>query len=94
MSHALLAIRNILQNSNIFILSRETVLFTPFGKKKVTQFSGFPPTSVSYLKWSAKLDTIRKRNKTVSHTLVRPKNICFVGRAAGKSTSFILLLFM
>ena len=49
MSHALLAIRNILQNSNIFILSRETVLFTPFGKKKVTQFSGFPPTSVSYL---------------------------------------------
>ena len=36
MSHALLAIRNILQNLNIFILSRETVLFTPFGKKKVT----------------------------------------------------------
>ena len=48
MSHALLAIQNILQNSNIFILSREAVLFTPFGKKKVTQFSGFPPTSVSY----------------------------------------------
>ena len=34
MSHALLAIHNILQNSNIFIGSRETVLFTPFGKKK------------------------------------------------------------
>ena len=50
MSHALLAIQNILQNSNIFIGSRETVLFTPFGNKKVTQFSGLPPTSVSYLK--------------------------------------------
>ena len=49
MSHALLAIQNILQNSNIFIGSRETVLFTPFSKKKVTQFSGVPPTSVSYL---------------------------------------------
>ena len=33
-----------------FIGSRETVLFTPFGSKKVTQFSGLPPTSVSYLK--------------------------------------------
>ena len=51
MSHALLAIRNILQNSNIFILSRETVLFTPFGEKKVTQLSGFSPTSVSYHKY-------------------------------------------
>ena len=50
MSHALLAIQNILQNSNIFIGSRETVLFTPFGSKKVTQFSGLLPTSVSYLK--------------------------------------------
>ena len=49
MSHALLAIQNILQNSNIFIGSRETVLFTPFGKKKVTQFSGLQPTSVSSL---------------------------------------------
>ena len=49
MSQALLAIQNILQNSNIFIGSRETVLITPFGKKKVTQFSGLPPTSVSYL---------------------------------------------
>ena len=48
MSHALLAIHNILQNSNIFIGSRETVLFTPFGNKKVAQFSGLPPTSVSY----------------------------------------------
>ena len=52
MSHALLAIQNILQNSNIFIGSRETVLFTPVGSKKVTQFSGRPPTSVSYLKSS------------------------------------------
>ena len=30
-----------------------------------------------------KLDTVRKDNKTVSHTLIRLKNICFVGRAAG-----------
>ena len=52
MSHALLAIQNILQNSNIFIGSRETVLFTSFGKKKLTQSSGLPPTSVSYLKES------------------------------------------
>ena len=50
MSHALVAIQNTLQNSNIFIRSRETVIFTPFGKKKVTQFSGLPPISVSYLK--------------------------------------------
>ena len=49
MSHALLAIKNILQNSNIFIGSRETVLFTPFRRKKVTQFSGLLPTSVSHL---------------------------------------------
>ena len=49
MSHALLPIQNILQNSNIFIGCRDTVLFTSFGKKKVTQFSGLPPTSVSYL---------------------------------------------
>ena len=44
MSQALLAIQNILQNSNIFNRSRETVRFTPFGDKKVTQFSGFLPT--------------------------------------------------
>ena len=50
MSQPLLAIQNILQNSNIFDKSRETVLFTPFGDKKVTQFSGFLATSVSYLK--------------------------------------------
>ena len=53
MSQALLAIQNInLQNSNTFDRSRETVLFTPFGDKKVIQFSGFLPTSVhvSYLK--------------------------------------------
>ena len=49
MSLALLAIQNILQNSDFFDISRETVLFTPFGDKKVTQFSGFPPTSVSCL---------------------------------------------
>ena len=49
MSHALLAIQNILPNSNIFIGSRETVLFMPFGKKKVTQVSGLLPASVSYL---------------------------------------------
>ena len=45
MSHALLAIQNTLQTSNIFIRSRETVLFTLFGKKKVTQFSGLLPIS-------------------------------------------------
>ena len=56
MPHASLAIQNILQNSNIFIGSRETDLFTPFGSKKVTQFSGLPPTSVSYLKDCLELD--------------------------------------
>ena len=50
MSQALLAIQNILQNSNIFNRSRETILFMPFGDEKVTQFSGFLPTSVSHLK--------------------------------------------
>ena len=45
----MLAIQNILQNSNIFDRSRETVLFTPSGDKKVTRFSGSLPTSVSYL---------------------------------------------
>ena len=49
MSQALLAIQNTLQNSNIFIRSRETVIFTPFGKKKVTQFPGLPPISVNHL---------------------------------------------
>ena len=49
MSHALLAIQNIIQNSDIFNMSRETVLVMPFGDEKVTVFSGFPPTSVSYL---------------------------------------------
>ena len=46
------------------------------------------------IKRSEKSDTVRKQNKTVSHILIRLKNICFVGRAAGKSISFILLLFM
>ena len=50
MSHALLAIQNIIQNSTIFNRSQETVVFMPFGDKKVTQFLGFLPTSVSYLK--------------------------------------------
>ena len=50
MSQALLAIQNIIQNSTIFNRSQETVVFMPFGDKKVTQFSGFLPTSVSYLK--------------------------------------------
>ena len=36
MSQALLAIQNILQNSNILNTSRETFFFTPFGDKKVT----------------------------------------------------------
>ena len=42
MSLALLAIQNILQNSNIFNRSRETVHITPFSDKL--------STSVSYLK--------------------------------------------
>ena len=48
MSQALLAICNILQNSNTFNMSRETVLVMPFSDEKVRQFSGFPPTSVSF----------------------------------------------
>ena len=50
MSQALLAIQNILQNSNILNRSRQTVLFTSFGDKKLTQFSAFLSTPVSYLK--------------------------------------------
>ena len=61
MSQALLAFQNILQNSNIFNRSRETVIFMPFGDKKVTQFSGFLPTSVSYLK-RHKFVTLGDRN--------------------------------
>ena len=41
MSQAMLAIQNIVQNSNIH--------FTPFGEKKLKQFLGSLPTSVSYL---------------------------------------------
>ena len=41
MSQALLDIQNISQNSNLFDRSRETVLFTPFGGKRVTRFSDF-----------------------------------------------------
>ena len=70
MSQALLAIQNILQNSNIFIGSRETVLITPFGKKKVTQFSGFPPTSVSYLKLKT-IKAIFRKNAPLLKTLMR-----------------------
>ena len=60
MSHALLAIQNILQNLNIFYRSRETVLFMRFGDKKVTQFSSFPLTSVSYRKEVSDLRTHQK----------------------------------
>ena len=50
-SQALLVIQNILQNSDIFNRSQKTVLFTPFGDKQSdTQFSGFLPISVSYLR--------------------------------------------
>ena len=35
----------------------------PFGDEKVTQFSGFPPTSVSYLK-----DLIRESRKVYVYT--------------------------
>ena len=48
MSQALLAIQNTLKNSNIWNRSQEIVLFAPIGDRKVTQFSGFQPTSVSY----------------------------------------------
>ena len=58
MSLALLAIQNILQNSNIFDRSQETVLFTPFGDGKVTQFSDFLPTAVSYLNKDASKDSL------------------------------------
>ena len=54
MSKALLAIWNILQNSNIFNKSREIALVVHFGNEKVTQFLGFPPISVSYLGEAAK----------------------------------------
>ena len=43
MSQALLAIKNSLQNSNIFNKSQETVNFMPFSVKKVKQFSGYLP---------------------------------------------------
>ena len=61
MSQALLAILNVVQNSNTFNKSRETVLVTSFGDEKVTRFSGFLPTSVNYLKvWCAKIARILK----------------------------------
>ena len=50
MLQALLVIQNILQDSDTFNRSRETVHFAAFCDKKVTQFSGFLPTSVSYIK--------------------------------------------
>ena len=58
MSLALLGFQNMLQNSNIFDSSQETVLFTPFGDGKVTQFSDFLPTSVSYLNKDASNDSL------------------------------------
>ena len=61
MSQALLAIQNVLQSSNIFNRSRETVLFTPVGDKKVTQFSGFLPTSVSHLNFDTDWNRFLKR---------------------------------
>ena len=72
MSHALLAIQNILQNSNIFIGSRETVLFTPVGSKKVIQFSGLPSTSVSYLKVNRQRPTfVMRRSELKIPTLAK-----------------------
>ena len=58
MSLALLGFQNMLQNSNIFDRSQETVLFTHFGDRKVTQFSDFLPTSGSYLNKDASKDTL------------------------------------
>ena len=72
MSQALLAIWNILQHSNIFNRSRETVLVMPFGDENLTQFSGFLPTSVSYLKATCCLAfvfykwTLRKQTRFAS----------------------------
>ena len=63
MSQALLDIQSILQNTNIFCRSRETVPFTPFGDKKVLQFSGFLPTSVSYLKIHSMWQFVSKLTK-------------------------------
>ena len=42
--------RRLDQLSHCLERSRATVLFMPFGDKKMTQFSGFLYTSVSYLK--------------------------------------------
>ena len=63
MSQVLLAIQNILQNSNIFDRCGETVLFMLFGDKKVTQFSGVPSTSVSYLKVGGKAISYKTNNQ-------------------------------
>ena len=60
MLQALLPIQNILQHSNTFNRSRETVHLTLFGDKKVTQFSGFLPTSVSYLRLLELLEVTAK----------------------------------
>ena len=46
--------------------SRETVFVMPFGDEKVTQFSGFPPTSVSYLKRTSEVVSQVKVKKTVT----------------------------
>ena len=85
MSQALLAIHNILQNSKIFDRSRETLLFTPFDDKKLTQFSGFPPTSVSHIKVAVGPKRSTNRNfkhiitiectKTVIFQLLRPLDL-------------------
>ena len=88
MSQALLAIQNISQKSNIFDRSRETVLFTPFGDKKVTQFSGFPPTSVSYLKSalaSLDIDKMRAANESYAFKM----NIIAISVALGDGESKI-----
>ena len=77
MSQALLAIHNILQNSNIFDRSRETLLFKPFGDRKLTQFSGFRPTSVSHLKVADGPKRSTNRNLKKIITIEYTKTVIF-----------------
>ena len=68
LSYGLLAIQDILQNSNIFIESRETVLFTPIGNKTVAQFSGLPPPSAAFRRLKAMLTLYRINFRSCSET--------------------------
>ena len=41
------------------------------------------------IKWSKTLDTVRKDDKIVSHTLITPKNVSFVGSRGSWKIYFI-----